>query len=175
MSLFLIKNNMYYSSSSGSFAKLAAQLEKDPTSPPKISNTTPSPSTSSSCGLYRDKFEAYKARRSLELHGCLPPSMRANAEQQRKYSLDLQQSSSSSSTPRGAPRRSSVENRRDSFARNRSMTSPTLPSFTSSPSGSVFNNDAFISSSPNKSRASSISSSISNQDVIPEESIGSMY
>ena len=131
----------------------------------------------------------------MELHGCLPSSMRGNAEQQRKYSLDLQKSprsplsSSSSTTPPGVapkPRRPSVENRRDAFAKNRSLTNPALPtspsSVLSSPSaGSVFGDSSsysFSTSSPsNKSRTSSVCSSASYQDVIVEESSsgGGMY
>ncbi|XP_066935894.1 uncharacterized protein [Clytia hemisphaerica] len=172
----------------GAFARLAAKMEQDG------DGTT---SSSSSSGFYRNKFEEYKAKRSLELHGCLPSSMRSN-EQRRKYSIDSSSASrkyssesessverkyssesspgrkfsSGSSSPqrkisseRGSPpqvlpkpRRPSAENKRDVFARNRSMTSPTISSsgYSSEPT-----------SSPNKSRTSS-SSSLAH-DVLTEE------
>lgn len=164
-------------------------------STPSTKSRAASSSKAPTESLYLDKFEEYKAKRSLERHGCLPSSMRGDTEQQRKYSLDNFQprsrtNSSSSSTssvvtPPGVlpkPKRpASLDNRRDAFAKNRSLTSPALYSnslgtITPLSPSSVFGNSTTyppsqFSFSSNKSRTSSICSTVSNQDSILEEPV----
>ncbi|XP_057296031.1 neurobeachin-like [Hydractinia symbiolongicarpus] len=73
-------------------------------------------------GLYTSAYEAYRIKRSLKEHGVLPADLRGN-QQLRKYSLDKELPP----VVLPKPRRPSAEGKRDAFARNRSLTTPTSP------------------------------------------------
>jgi len=106
----------------GAFARLQANLEK-PDDGEKGS------------ALYSEVYDAYRVKKALKEHGCLPKDIQQDSRV-RKYSFDK-----APPVVLPKPRRPSADSKRDVFARNRSLTSPTTPTTSYFADDDIFHKD----------------------------------